>query len=199
MDRTELILKALGLAGGQLATRLDHVDANSVILVLDDVNDAQVVAVGVRACQKVARLVISPSRQLIHRDVHGQEVKLVQQARIYVLLHRAASELVLLVGHDPDGCLGAKLDRCVLIVQYEETLLHVVQQVEIIGFEDLKVFFGACAVRHHHRHGGEHCDRYEDQADGLPHIGTIKVMTIDQWQLAEGQPGDHYDKINQVW
>ena len=103
------------------------------------------------------------------------------------------------MGHDPDGCLGAKLDRCVLTVQYEETLLHVIQQVEIIGFEDLKVLFGACAVRHHHRHGGEHRDRYEDQADGLPHIGTIKVMTVDQWQLAEGQPGDHYDKINQVW
>ena len=179
MDGAELILEALGLARGQLATRLDHVYANSVMSPLDDVNDAQEFTFKVRTCQHIASLVISSPRQLIHRDVYGQEVKLVQQARIYVLLHLAASELVLLVGHDPDGCLGAKLDLCVLLVQHEETFLHVVQQVEIIDFEDLQVLFGACAVRDHHRHGEKHRDRYEDQANGLPHIVTIKVMTVD--------------------
>ena len=89
MDRAELVLEALWLARGELATRLDHVDSDALGCLGDDVDDAQIVTVWLRARQQIAGLVICPASQLVHRDVHRKEVKCGEQACVHVLLHVA--------------------------------------------------------------------------------------------------------------
>ena len=90
MDRAELILEALWLAGRELAAGLDHVDSDALGRLGYDVDDAQIVAVWVRARQQIAGLVICPASQLVHRDVHRKEVKCGEQACVHVLLHVAS-------------------------------------------------------------------------------------------------------------
>ena len=71
VDRAELVLEALWLACRELAAGLDHINSDELDSLGDNVDDAQVVPVWIGARQQIARLVICPASQLVHRDVHG--------------------------------------------------------------------------------------------------------------------------------
>ena len=101
VNGAELVLEALRLAGWQLATGSDHVDANYISCSIYNIDDAHVVPFLVSACQQIALLIISPARQSLHRDINRQKVRLLKQARVNILLHFAPSKDILTIAHDP--------------------------------------------------------------------------------------------------
>ena len=131
MDGAELVLDAFGLAFGQRATGTNHINTNVLRRTIDDIENADEVAFWLFGVQN-RRLVIRAACQLMHLDVDRQEVGLVDDKALDIFLHVTARQNVLLVIHNSQSRLGAKLYLVKALVEDEDALLHVVEQVEVV-------------------------------------------------------------------
>ena len=130
MDGAELILDSLWLAFGKNAARTNHINADIIIRLFDDVEDAHILT-ACRLGRRDGRFVGATS-QLLHLDVVGHEVWMLDHKTFDVLLHVASRQSVLLIVHNSQCCGRAKSNVLEFLVDDENSLLHVIEQVEVV-------------------------------------------------------------------
>ena len=198
VDRAELVLDTLRLAGRKLATRFDHVDTYFLFLPTHDIDYAEEFSCRVGWSQKIIFLIVFASCKFVHCDGQGQELRLCEKVALDIGLHVAASELVLLVAHNSDGCVGAEKYLVMFIVKHEYSFLHLVNKMKIILLLTLHLSLNSCCASDSHCDSNEDSHDDENQREAISHVLCIHCLVPDIRELTECYPCDHYGQANEI-